>query len=75
MMMTTLNNRVSALFADPLRNVFSELDREFGWNGEWAGGCLLGRCRWAFHAPIDTTEVRVINRTSRRGVLAVPIRT
>lgn len=36
-MMTTLNNRVSALLADPLRNVFRELDREFGWNGESNG--------------------------------------
>ena|GEM_PF-952348 len=33
-MMTTLNNRVSALFADPLRNVLSESKRDFGWNGE-----------------------------------------
>lgn len=30
-MMTTLNNRVSALFADPLRNVLREFDRDFGW--------------------------------------------
>ena len=37
MMMTTLNNRVSALFADPLRNVLREFDREFGWNGESNG--------------------------------------
>lgn len=34
MMMTTLNNRASALFADPLRNVLREFDRDFGWNGE-----------------------------------------
>nr|UXE45596.1 hypothetical protein Hi04_10k_c5016_00005 [uncultured bacterium] len=36
-MMTTLNNRVSALFADPLRNVLREFDPEFGWNGESDG--------------------------------------
>jgi HSP20 family protein len=35
MMMTTLNNRVSALFADPLRNVLREIDRDFGWNTGW----------------------------------------
>ena len=33
-MMTTLNNRVSALFADPLRNVLREFDRDMDWNGE-----------------------------------------
>ena len=32
-MMTTLNNRVSALFADPLRSVIQEFDRDFGWDG------------------------------------------
>lgn len=32
-MMTTLNNRVSALFADPLRTVFQEFDRDSGWDG------------------------------------------
>jgi HSP20 family protein len=32
-MMTTLNNRVSALLADPLRTVFQEFDRNFGWDG------------------------------------------
>lgn len=37
MMMTTLNNRASALFADPLRNVLREFDREFGWNSESNG--------------------------------------
>jgi len=54
-MMTTLNNRVSALFADPLRNVVRALDPDFGWNGEsngtaaqklapvsmWEDGCSL----------------------------------
>jgi HSP20 family protein len=30
-MMTTLNNRVSALFADPLQTVLSELQPEFAW--------------------------------------------
>lgn len=33
-MMTTLHNRVPALFADPLRSVLREFDRDFGWNGE-----------------------------------------
>ncbi|HUQ72062.1 MAG TPA: Hsp20/alpha crystallin family protein, partial [Planctomycetaceae bacterium] len=32
-MMTTLPNRVSALFADPLQTVLSELQPEFAWNG------------------------------------------
>lgn len=37
MMMTTLHNRVPALFADPLRSVLREFDRDFGWNGEANG--------------------------------------
>jgi HSP20 family protein len=40
MMMTTLNNRVSALFADPLRSVLREFDRDFGWNGESNGTAI-----------------------------------
>lgn len=36
-MMTTLHNRVPALFADPLRSVLREFDRDFGWNGEANG--------------------------------------
>ena len=32
-MMTTLPNRVSALFADPLQTVFSGLQPEFAWSG------------------------------------------
>jgi HSP20 family protein len=32
-MMTTLNNRVSALFADPLRTAFQEFDHDYGWDG------------------------------------------
>ncbi len=35
-MMTTLHNRVSALFADPLQTVFSELQPEFSWHGNGA---------------------------------------
>jgi HSP20 family protein len=37
MMMTTLHNRVPALFADPLRSVLREFDRDFSWNGEANG--------------------------------------
>lgn len=35
-MLTTLPNRVSAMFADPIQTVFRELEREFPWsqNGE-----------------------------------------
>ena len=36
-MMTTLHNRVPALFADPLRSVLREFDRDFGWTGEANG--------------------------------------
>ncbi|MBM4077239.1 MAG: Hsp20/alpha crystallin family protein, partial [Planctomycetes bacterium] len=32
-MLTTLPNRVSALFADPLHTVLRELDRDLTWNG------------------------------------------
>lgn len=31
-MMTTLNNRVSALFADPLQNIVDEFNRGLGWD-------------------------------------------
>ena len=37
MMMTTLHNRVPALFADPLRSVLREFDRDFAWNVESNG--------------------------------------
>jgi HSP20 family protein len=40
MMMTTLNNRVSALFADPLRSVLRDFDRDFSWNGETNGTAI-----------------------------------
>jgi HSP20 family protein len=33
-MMTTLHNRVSALFADPLQTVLSEIQPEFAWNSQ-----------------------------------------
>lgn len=35
-MLTTLPNRVSAMFADPIQTVFREIEREFPWaeNGE-----------------------------------------
>lgn len=36
-MMTTLHNRVSALFADPLQTVLSEIQPEFAWNGNGNG--------------------------------------
>ena len=36
-MMTTLHNRVPALFADPLRSVLREFDRDFSWTGEANG--------------------------------------
>ena len=36
-MMTTLHNRVSALFADPLQTVLSEIQPEFSWNGHSNG--------------------------------------
>ncbi len=36
-MMTTLNNRVSALFADPLQTVLSEIQPAFAWNGNGNG--------------------------------------
>lgn len=39
-MMTTLNNRVSALFADPLRSVLREFDRDFSWSGEPNGTAI-----------------------------------
>lgn len=39
-MMTTLNNRVSALFADPLQTVLSEIQPEFTWNGHGNGAAL-----------------------------------
>lgn len=32
-MLTTLPNRVSALFADPFQTVFRDFDRDFSWNG------------------------------------------
>lgn len=32
-MLTTLPNRVSAMFADPFQTVFHDFDREFPWNG------------------------------------------
>ncbi len=31
--MTTLPNRVSALFADPIQVMFRDFDRDFSWNG------------------------------------------
>lgn len=49
-MMTTLNNRVSALFADPLRSVLREFDRDSSWNGE-ANGTVLQKI-----APISLWE-------------------
>ena len=39
-MMTTLHNRVSALFADPLQTVLSEIQPEFAWNGHGNGSAL-----------------------------------
>lgn len=39
-MMTTLHNRVSALFADPLQAVLSEIQPEFAWNGNGNGAAL-----------------------------------
>lgn len=39
-MMTTLHNRVSALFADPLQTVLSEIQPEFTWNGNGNGASL-----------------------------------
>lgn len=32
-MLTTLPNRVSAMFADPFQAVFRDFDRDFSWNG------------------------------------------
>lgn len=32
-MLTTLPNRVSALFADPFQTVFRDFDRDYSWNG------------------------------------------
>jgi HSP20 family protein len=39
-MMTTLHNRLSALFADPLQTVLSEIQPEFAWNGHSNGAAL-----------------------------------
>lgn len=39
-MMTTLNNRVSALFADPLHSVLRGFDRDFSWSGEPNGAAI-----------------------------------
>lgn len=39
-MMTTLHNRVSALFADPFRTVLSELQPEFSWSSNGHGAPL-----------------------------------
>jgi len=39
-MLTTLPNRVSAMFADPFQTVFRDFDREFPWNGDGNGTIL-----------------------------------
>ena len=39
-MMTTLNNRVSALFADPLRSVLREFDPSYSWSDDSNGNSM-----------------------------------